>query len=119
MTAAMPADATTTVERFFEVDIRVGTVVEAEPFPEAHKPAYKLLIDFGELGTKRSSAQITACYHPEALVGRQVIAVVNFPPRQVATTVSEVLVLGVPIPGTSDVVLIAPDAPVTNGTRIA
>lgn len=104
---------------FFQIDMRVGTVVAAEPFPEARVPAIKLVIDFGaELGQKRSSAQLTARYAPEALVGRRVVAAVNIGTRRVAGFVSEVLVLGaVPAPG--DVVLLAPDAPVADGTRIA
>jgi tRNA-binding protein len=114
-----PITPTTTVDRLFEVDIRVGVIVDAASFPEARKPAYTLRIDFGELGCKRSSAQITACYRPEELVGRQVVAVVNLPPRQVATFVSEVLVLGVPIAGTDQVVLLAPEREVPVGTRIA
>lgn len=114
-----PTAPSTTVDRLFEVDIRVGVVVEAASFPEARKPAYRLRIDFGELGCKRSSARLTACYRPEELVGRQVIAVVNLPPRQVATVVSEVLVLGVPIPGTDEVIVLVPEREVPVGTRIA
>jgi len=104
---------------FFSIDIRVGTVVAAEPFPEARVPAIKLEIDFGpELGRRWSSAQLTARYAPAALVGRQVVAVVNIGTRRVAGFVSEVLVLGgVPSPG--DVVLLALDATVADGTRIA
>ena len=108
-----------TPEHFFETDLRVGTVVSAEPFPEARKPAIKLAIDFGpELGVKRSSAQLTVHYAPEELVGRQVVAVVNFAPRRIAGYVSEVLVLGA-MPDERTVVLLAPDRPVANGTRIA
>ncbi|WP_433616505.1 chaperone CsaA [Paenibacillus cellulositrophicus] len=108
-----------TIEDLMKLDIRIGTVVKAEPFPEARKPAIKLSIDFGELGIKRSSAQITRRYTPEQLVGRQVAAVVNFPVRRIAGYESEVLVLGGVPAGEGDVVLLAPDAPVGNGTPIA
>lgn len=108
-----------TPEQFFAVDLRVGTVVAAEPFPEARVPALKLEIDFGpELGRRRSSAQLTRRYDAAALVGRQVVAVVNFPPKRVAGYVSEVLVLG-GVPEHGDVVLLAPDAPVPDGTKVA
>ena len=107
-----------TPEQFFEIDMRVGTVLEAEPFPEARKPAIKLLIDFGpEIGTKRSSAQITMHYTPEKLIGRQVVAAVNLGTRRIAGFVSEVLVLG-GMPSPTEVVLLAIDHPVANGTRI-
>jgi tRNA-binding protein len=86
----------TTVDTFFQVDIRVGRIMTAQSIPKARKPAYELEVDFGPLGVKRSSAQLTALYAPQQLVGRQVLAVVNFPPRQVAGVESEVLVLGVP-----------------------
>jgi tRNA-binding protein len=103
---------------FENVDIRVGRVRTAEPFPEARKPAYKLTIDFGdEIGTKRSSAQLTAHYTPEALVGRLVLAVVNFAPRQIGPFMSEVLTLGVP-DAAGAVVLIAPDEDVPLGGRL-
>jgi tRNA-binding protein len=108
-----------TPDEFFAIDMRVGTVVAAEPFPEARVPALKLEIDFGpELGRKRSSAQLTARYAAAALVGRQVVAVVNLGTRRVAGFASEVLVLGA-VPAKGDGVLLTPDAPVANGTRIA
>jgi tRNA-binding protein len=103
---------------FLRVDIRVGRITRAESFPEARKPAYQLWIDFGpEIGEKRSSAQLTARYTPEALVNRQVLAVVNFPPRQIGPMRSEVLVLGLP-DAAGEVVLIAPDADVPLGGRM-
>jgi tRNA-binding protein len=107
-----------TIDDFHALDIRVGTVVEAHSFPEARKPAFKLVIDFGpEVGHKRSSAQLTKHYTPEALLGRQVIGVVNFPPRRIAGFESEVLVLGA-MPTSDDVILLAVDLPVENGARI-
>jgi tRNA-binding protein len=103
---------------FAKVDIRVGRIVKAEPFPEARKPAYKLWVDFGaDLGVKRSSAQITKHYTIEGLVGRQVLAVVNFPPRQIGPVMSEVLVLGLPDEA-GEVVLLGPGHEVPLGGRM-
>lgn len=105
-------------DQFEAVDIRVGTITRAEPFPEARKPAFKLWVDFGgDIGEKRSSAQITAHYSPEGLVGRQVLAVVNFPPRQIGKVLSEVLVLGVP-DASGEVVLIGPSQAVPEGGKL-
>jgi tRNA-binding protein len=115
--AAAPAEAIG-FDQFLAVDIRVGTVVEALPFPEARKPAYKLLIDFGPvIGRKRSSAQITEHYRLEDLPGTQVAAVVNFPPRQIGPVMSEVLTLGFP-DADGKVVLVRPSVPVPNGGRL-
>ena len=103
---------------FARVDIRLGTILNAEPFPEARKPAFKLTLDFGpEIGTKRSSAQVTALYTPEQLIGRRVAAVVNFPPRQIGPMMSEVLCLGFPDEA-GDVVLVTVDRPAPDGGRM-
>ena len=102
---------------FERVDMRVGVVVDAREFPEARRPAYQLRIDFGPLGVKRSSAQITRRYAPAELIGRRVVAVVNFPPKQIGPFVSEVLVLGA-YDDAGDVILLAPDFEVAPGSRI-
>lgn len=103
---------------FERVDIRVGTIVDAQPFPEARKPAIRLTIDFGaEIGLKRSSAQLTVHYQPDQLIGRQVCAVVNFPPRQIGPFMSEVLTLGMPDTDGA-VVLVKPDFKVPNGGKL-
>lgn len=107
-----------TFDDFLKVDIRVGTITQAEPFPEARKPAIKVWVDFGgELGVKKSSAQITKHYDPAGLLGKQVMAVVNFPPRQIGKFMSEVLILGVP-DDAGEVVLISPDLDVPKGGRL-
>ncbi|SMC42083.1 tRNA-binding protein [Moheibacter sediminis] len=102
---------------FEKVDMRVGTILEVNDFPKARKPAYQLTMDFGELGIKKSSAQIVSLYNREELIGKQVIAVVNFPPKQIANFISECLVLGV-YNENSDVVLLTPDKKTDNGCKI-
>jgi tRNA-binding protein len=113
-----PEAGTITFDDFLKVDIRVGTIVAVEPFPEARKPAFKLRIDFGgTIGIKKSSAQITKYYAPDTLVGRQVAAVVNFPPRQIGPYMSDVLTLGFP-DAEGEVVLIGPERTVPDGGRL-
>ena len=102
---------------FEKIEIRIGTITAAEDFPEARNPAYRLKIDFGELGEKKSSAQITKLYKKEGLVGKQVVAVVNFPPKQVANFISECLVLGIVLDG-QQIVLLQPERKVPNGKRM-
>lgn len=105
-----------TWDDFTKIEMRAGTILSAEVFKEARKPAYKMIIDFGELGTKKTSAQITKLYSSEELIGKQVIAVVNFPPKQIANIQSECLVLGVV--NADEVTLLTPDRAVENGLRI-
>jgi len=104
-------------EDFEKVDMRVGTVLEVNDFPKAKKPAYQLTIDFGELGVKKSSAQIVKLYEKEELIGKQIIAVVNFPPKQIASFISECLVLGI-YNENNDVVLLSPNKKTENGCRV-
>ncbi len=101
---------------FMNVEMRVGTIVSAEIFQEAKRPAYKLHVDFGEFGIKKTSAQITKLYQPQSLIGKQVVAVVNFPPKQIANIMSECLILGAV--DNDDVILIQPDRKIDNGLRI-
>ena len=116
--ADAPAAATIGFDDWLKADVRIGTIIDAQPFPEARKPSLKLIIDFGPtVGQRKSSAQITRHYTAEALVGTQVIAVVNFPPRQIGRFMSEVLTLGVP-DADGEVVLLRPDLPVSNGGRL-
>jgi tRNA-binding protein len=116
--SAAPAGEEIAFDDFLKVDIRIGTIVVAEDFPQARKPSYRLRIDFGPvIGEKKSCAQIAANYHPEELIGRQVAAVVNFPPRQIGPAMSEVLTLGF-ADAAGEVVLFAPDVKVPNGSRL-
>ncbi len=112
------SEATTTINwnDFSKIEMRAGTILSADVFEEARNPAYKLMVDFGEFGVKKSSAQITKRYTPEELIGKQVIAVVNFPPKQIANIQSECLVLGT-VNG-DEVIVLTPDKPVENGLRI-
>lgn len=105
-----------TINDFIKLDIRVGTIIDAKVFEKARRPAYQLLIDFGSLGIKKSSAQITEKYTTESLIGKQILAVTNFPPRQIADFMSEVLVLGTYSEG--GVILIIPDKPAQNGDKL-
>lgn len=107
---------TATINDFIKLDIRVGTIIEAKVFEKAKRPAYQLLIDFGNFGIKKSSAQITDKYTTESLIGKQILAVTNFPPRQIADFMSEVLVLGTYSEG--GVILITPDKPAQNGDKL-
>jgi len=116
--AAEGASPQITYDDFARVEVRVGTIVDAQPFPEARRPAIKLWVDFGEaIGVKKTSAQITVHYDPGHLVGKQVAAVLNFPPRQIGKFMSEILVLGFP-DAEGEVVLVTPDQPVPNGGRL-
>jgi tRNA-binding protein len=108
---------TITWDDFEKLDIRVGTIMEVNDFPKAKNPAYQITIDFGDIGIKRSSAQITNLYNKEELKGKQIIAIINFPPKQIANFFSECLVLGV-YTDKKEVVLLQPDRPVTNGCKI-
>ena len=113
-----PGSSAVTAQQFFDLDIRVGRVVECEPFPQARQPAYRLLIDFGELGQRRSSARLTENYTPDQLVGMLVVGVVNLPPRQIGPVRSEVLVLGAYQHGSGAVTLLRPDGDCEPGDRV-
>ncbi len=108
-----------TFEDFHKIDIRTGTIIEVKPFPKARKPAFQLWIDFGEIGILKSSAQITDLYYPEILMGKQVIGVVNFPPKQIADFLSECLILGVVNEENKEVILLQPERKTNNGDCIA
>ena len=108
---------TLTWDQFMHVEMRVGTILSAEPFPEVRNPAYKITIDFGEFGLRKTSAQVTTLYTPEELIDKQVVAVINFPPKQIANMMSECLILG-GIGDNKEVTLLQPERPVKNGTRI-
>lgn len=114
----MPDTKSLTWQEFEAVELRSGTIIDVKPFPEARRPAYKLWIDFGELGIKKSSAQITEHYTPEELIGKQILAVVNFPPKQIGPFMSECLVTGL-IQKDGSVILAVPDKKVDNGLRLA
>ncbi|MDQ6856594.1 MAG: tRNA-binding protein [Candidatus Dormibacteraeota bacterium] len=113
-----PGSPPVTAQQFFDLDIRIGRVMECEPFPEARQPAYRMLIDFGELGQRRSSARLTDNYTPDQLVGRLVVGVVNLPPRQIGPVRSEVLVLGAYQHGSGAVTLLRPDGECEPGDRV-
>ena len=113
----MENTSTITWEDFAKVDMRIGTIINAEIFKEVKRPAYKLMIDFGELGVKKSSAQITKLYQPEKLIGKQVVAVVNFPAKQIANMMSECLVIA-GVGQENDIVLLQPERKMLNGTKI-
>lgn len=104
-------------DEFMRIEMRIGTVISAEPFPEVRNPAYKITVDFGEFGIRKTSAQVTTLYKPEDLIGKQVVAVINFPPKQIANMMSECLVLG-GIGDNKEVTLLQPERAVKNGTRI-
>ncbi len=106
-----------TWDEFMHVEMRVGTIISAEIFSEVRNPAYKITVDFGEFGLRKTSAQVTALYRPEELIGKQVVAVINFPPKQIATMMSECLILG-GLGDNKEVTLLQPERPVKNGTRI-